>query len=178
VYSRVWVDPVPDPLLLRKPGSAWESNTDLLIFSQELWPLDHRGGLTHRLIKKAPSCNRYPKLVNTLQEHKLCCSKLGLIYIKLRHGSWASSCVKTRHKRVLFEAEGSICRAHTILVLATKRGNKDKWLPCLEPASVLVSSECSFTVQRSLTFHFRLHSETWPLSQFLTFAMSDVLTSV
>jgi hypothetical protein len=27
------VDPVPDPLLLRKSGS-----------SQELWPLDHRGG--------------------------------------------------------------------------------------------------------------------------------------
>jgi hypothetical protein len=32
--SRGWVDPVPDPLLLR----------NLWICSQKLWPLDHRGG--------------------------------------------------------------------------------------------------------------------------------------
>ena len=39
------MDPVPDPLLLRKSGSAGNRNRDLCICSQKLWPLDHRGGL-------------------------------------------------------------------------------------------------------------------------------------
>ena len=43
--SRGWVDPVPDPLLLRKSGSAGNRTRDLYICSQKLWPLDHRGGL-------------------------------------------------------------------------------------------------------------------------------------
>jgi len=38
------VDPVPDPLLLRKSGSAGDRTLDLCICSQKLWPLDHRGG--------------------------------------------------------------------------------------------------------------------------------------
>jgi hypothetical protein len=38
------VDPVPDPLLLRKCGSAGNRTLELWICSQELWPLDHRGG--------------------------------------------------------------------------------------------------------------------------------------
>jgi hypothetical protein len=38
------MDPVPDPLLLRKCGSAENRTRDLRIWSQELWPLDHRGG--------------------------------------------------------------------------------------------------------------------------------------
>jgi hypothetical protein len=45
LYSRVWVDHVPDPLLLRKSGSAGNRTRDLWICSLELWPLDHRGGL-------------------------------------------------------------------------------------------------------------------------------------
>jgi hypothetical protein len=45
LYSRGWVDPVPDPLLLRKSGSDGNRTWDLWICSQELWPLDHRGGL-------------------------------------------------------------------------------------------------------------------------------------
>jgi hypothetical protein len=39
-----WVDLVPDPLLLRKSGSAGNRSWDLWISSQEVWPLDHRGG--------------------------------------------------------------------------------------------------------------------------------------
>jgi len=39
--SRGWVDPVPDPLLLRKSGSARDRTRDLCICSQKLWPLDH-----------------------------------------------------------------------------------------------------------------------------------------
>jgi hypothetical protein len=45
--SRGSVDPVPDPLLLRKSGSAGDRTRDLCICSQKLWPLDHRGGRVH-----------------------------------------------------------------------------------------------------------------------------------
>jgi hypothetical protein len=38
------VDPVPDSLLLRKSGSAGIPTRDLCVCSQEVWPLDHRGG--------------------------------------------------------------------------------------------------------------------------------------
>jgi hypothetical protein len=44
LYSRGWVDPVPDPLLLRRSGSAGNRIRDLWICSQELWPLNPRGG--------------------------------------------------------------------------------------------------------------------------------------
>jgi hypothetical protein len=43
LYSRGLVDPVPDPLLLRKSGSAGNRTLDLWICSHKLWPLDHRG---------------------------------------------------------------------------------------------------------------------------------------
>jgi hypothetical protein len=42
LYSRGWVEPVPDPLLLRKCGSLGNRTWDLWICSRELWPLDHR----------------------------------------------------------------------------------------------------------------------------------------
>jgi hypothetical protein len=42
LYSRGWVDPIPDPLL-RKSGSAGNQTWDLWICSQELWSLYHRG---------------------------------------------------------------------------------------------------------------------------------------
>jgi hypothetical protein len=42
--SRGWVDPVPDPLLLRKSGSAGNRTRDLCTCSQKLWPLDHKDG--------------------------------------------------------------------------------------------------------------------------------------
>jgi hypothetical protein len=47
LYSRGWVDPVPDPLLLRKSDSVGNLTRDIWICSQELWPLDHRGGLVY-----------------------------------------------------------------------------------------------------------------------------------
>jgi hypothetical protein len=43
LYSQGWVDPLPDPLLLRKSGSARNGTWDLWICSQKLWPVDHRG---------------------------------------------------------------------------------------------------------------------------------------
>jgi Ca2+/Na+ antiporter len=39
-----WLNPVPDPPLFRKSGSAGNLTRHLWICSQELWP-DHRGGL-------------------------------------------------------------------------------------------------------------------------------------
>jgi hypothetical protein len=42
--SRGWVDPVPDPLPLKKSGRAGNRTWDLWICSQKLWPLDHIGG--------------------------------------------------------------------------------------------------------------------------------------
>jgi hypothetical protein len=44
LYSRGWACPVPYPLLHRKSGSARNLTRNLRICSQELWPLDHRGG--------------------------------------------------------------------------------------------------------------------------------------
>jgi hypothetical protein len=38
------VDPVPDAPFLRKSGSAGNRTRVLWICSEELWPLDHRGG--------------------------------------------------------------------------------------------------------------------------------------
>jgi hypothetical protein len=50
LYSQGWVDPVPDPLLLRKSGSAGNRTRDLWICSQEHWPIGYRGGpWKHRL---------------------------------------------------------------------------------------------------------------------------------
>jgi hypothetical protein len=43
LYSQGSLNPVPDPLLLIKSGSADNGPRDLWICSQELWPLDHRG---------------------------------------------------------------------------------------------------------------------------------------
>ena len=44
--SRGFEHPVPDPLPLRKSGSARNRTRDLCICSQKPWPLDHIGGKT------------------------------------------------------------------------------------------------------------------------------------
>jgi hypothetical protein len=44
LYSQGWVDPVPRPTTTQKIWQRREPNPDLRICSQELWPLDHRGG--------------------------------------------------------------------------------------------------------------------------------------
>jgi hypothetical protein len=45
LYSRGWMVPVPDPILVKKCGSVGNRIRYFWICSQELWPLDHRGGL-------------------------------------------------------------------------------------------------------------------------------------
>jgi hypothetical protein len=49
LYSRGSEEPVPDPLLLRKSVSAG-NRTQTSGYSQELCPLDHRGGVFGKLI--------------------------------------------------------------------------------------------------------------------------------
>jgi hypothetical protein len=49
LYSRGWVYHVPDPLFPRKSRIAWNLTRDLWICSQELGPLNHRGGLVVNL---------------------------------------------------------------------------------------------------------------------------------
>jgi len=46
------VDPVPDPLLLRKSGSAGDRTRNLCIRSQKLWPLDQRGGRNVHIVQQ------------------------------------------------------------------------------------------------------------------------------
>jgi hypothetical protein len=46
LYSRGWVDPVPVPTTSQQIWWRRESNRDLWICSQELWRLDHSGGLS------------------------------------------------------------------------------------------------------------------------------------
>ena len=52
------MDPVPDPLLLRKSGSVGDRTRDLCICGQKLWPLDHRGG--HKCIYTVYKCKAIP----------------------------------------------------------------------------------------------------------------------
>jgi hypothetical protein len=49
LHSWRWVDPIPDPLLVRKRGSAGNRTWDLYLWicSRELWPLDHWVGTFH-----------------------------------------------------------------------------------------------------------------------------------
>jgi hypothetical protein len=51
------MDPVPDPLLLRKSGSAGNPTRDLWVCSQELRPLDHGGDLSTMSLGANPLCN-------------------------------------------------------------------------------------------------------------------------
>jgi len=66
--SRGWVYPVPDPLPLRKSGSAGNITRDLRICTHKLWPLDHRGGLyyiyNNKIGRRGQAC-RNPLLILT-----------------------------------------------------------------------------------------------------------------
>jgi hypothetical protein len=46
------VDPVPEPLLPRKSGSAGNRSRDLWICSKKLWLLDHRSGLYETIVMR------------------------------------------------------------------------------------------------------------------------------
>jgi hypothetical protein len=61
LYSRGWVDPVPEPLLLWKSSSYGNRTLYPWICSQEFWPLDLRGGPweAHSLVKQYMSTDNW-----------------------------------------------------------------------------------------------------------------------
>ena len=63
------MDPVPDPLLLRKSGSAGDRTRDLCICSQKLWPLDHRGGQMDALISQIYYWNKTLCILDSSSVH-------------------------------------------------------------------------------------------------------------
>jgi len=82
------VDPVPDPLLLRKSGSAGDRTRDLCICSQKLWPLDHRGG--HFLHKT--SAIIYKRIKKKVL-HYVNLTSTNIIYQQVSRSRWPSSAV-------------------------------------------------------------------------------------
>jgi hypothetical protein len=56
LFSRSWVNHVPEPLILRKSDSAENRIRDLSIYNQELWPLDHRGTQNKYINKTRGNC--------------------------------------------------------------------------------------------------------------------------
>jgi hypothetical protein len=59
--SRGWVDPVPDPLLLRRSGRAGNRTRDLWICSQKVWSQDHGGRDTSHYCTSCPKIRRSPR---------------------------------------------------------------------------------------------------------------------
>jgi hypothetical protein len=102
LYSRNWVDPVPDPLLLRKSSIA---GGRALICSQRLWPLDHRGGHWGACILISFHFDRFLKSGN------LSMSKIPYLIIYLRT-------VKEHPTINLFHGPDIICRWIELSVLA------------------------------------------------------------
>jgi hypothetical protein len=65
LYSHGWEDPIPDSLLLRKYGSAWNRTRGLWICSQKLWPLNQRWcGPIHTLKSSKSEKSLYTELVH------------------------------------------------------------------------------------------------------------------
>jgi hypothetical protein len=62
LYSRGWVDPVPDPLLF---CSTRNRTRDLQICGKELWPLDHRGGLPQNATTRKLESTWIPNSIST-----------------------------------------------------------------------------------------------------------------
>jgi hypothetical protein len=66
LYSRGWVDPVPDPLLFLLVVHG-NRTRDPWICSQELWPLDHRGGHFQHSKKNVISWSESMKILITFR---------------------------------------------------------------------------------------------------------------
>jgi hypothetical protein len=59
LYSQGWVDPVPDPVLLRKSGRARNWTRDLWIWSQEFWHTTK--AQSNEKLNLRPSCGTVPQ---------------------------------------------------------------------------------------------------------------------
>jgi hypothetical protein len=93
LYSRVWVDPVPDPLLLIKSGSAGNRTRAYGSVTRNPWPLDHRSG--HIKFKPwSPKC-----LVSKLSVKSSKNPAMSIPSMRALHWSWLIG-------RVPYQAKG------------------------------------------------------------------------
>jgi hypothetical protein len=126
--SRGWVDPIPDPLLLRKSGSAGNRTRDLWICSQELWPLDHRGGHTHTI-----PCIKYQSVYqNSIKfGHNLCSA------LQSTRLTWEQNSCYNFHVAEAFIQHYSDKLLHPLIAIAAM------WLIyCLSVSNISTSASC------------------------------------
>ena len=133
------MDPVPDPLLLRKYGSAGNRTRDLCICSQKLRPLDHRGGrFKHTQIQnllffpafRIPDL-RIRRMWNCITD-RIQVSRINTcVSITLPEGSldWT-----VRHKKHRSEQTFQKSRSHT-KILGGRKVIKNQ-IPHLEPTNI------------------------------------------
>jgi hypothetical protein len=113
LYSRGWVDPVPDRLLLRKCGSAGHRTQNLCICSQEFWPLEHRGGLYINMLRFQSFydiIHSNALMLHTYQMRELLISLVrshALRYLVLKTGTLSKSVIH-RVKIALFHSSKSL----------------------------------------------------------------------
>jgi hypothetical protein len=69
--SQGWVDPIPDPLLLRKFGSTGDTTQDLWVCSQEVWPLDHTVTYVSDITRVMLTKPQTPKPFQMLPKHPI-----------------------------------------------------------------------------------------------------------
>ena len=86
--SRGWVDPVPDPRLLRKSGSAGDRTRNLCICSQKLWPLDHRGGHTDKNHKHTKYYVLFRRNTSSYVLLTVVCTTVYAQFSYLEHNIW------------------------------------------------------------------------------------------
>jgi len=145
------VDPVPDPLLLRKSGSAGDRTRDLCICSQKLWPLDHRGGRiiikTHHLyFIRAESYCCGPRIETNPRNSlgQVGCSKWGVKILRSQRKN-VSSVPVLNHRLI----------AHST-TLEIKKKNNCRWFQeyvagrFLYPEGVVFSNEFLFMLNENL----------------------------
>jgi hypothetical protein len=84
------VDPVPDPLLLRKSGSAGNQTRELWICSQEVGPLDHRGS---RIVSRASLNVAVKKKILNADENRTTATRSVIIHGLVRSRTKATELV-------------------------------------------------------------------------------------
>ena len=136
--SRGWVDPVPDPVLHRKSGSAGNRTRDLCICSQKLWPLDYRGGHS-----------KYIRLEYEFLALLQTGNKIEYLYIPT-HKVKSALCLKLWFALfiLIVRAEPLV---NTSFYLIT---NQDCWTTCKKFPFVSHLTEVHMTLFLSVTEHF------------------------
>jgi hypothetical protein len=103
------VDPVPDPLLLRKFGSAGNRSGDLWICSQEFWLLDHRADLEY-IIVLTKSIYRWMHLLRQLKTCRIFVTSRKLVVTFPNENVFSVIVEYTMHtcSKIIVENEGAM----------------------------------------------------------------------